>query len=255
MANYKVNITGLDTSTLKTWSSSKTLEEIARYKKGECTIDDIVINNLRLVLSCLHSIRRADMNMDDLFQVGVLGLIKAINNFDLQREVMFSTYAYPMIKGEIRRFVRDNVSVAKVSRQIYDLAYKIMNFQEEYLYEYGSEAPLEAIENHFSIKDYEIKEALDSISPISYLSDTLIGDEDITLYDIIPSEKHSYEKQMNRISLREGISHLDDIERDIINYRYYMGLTQSETSKKLKISQAQISRLETKALKKLRKYF
>lgn len=133
MSEYKVNITGLNTGSLKSWSSEKTLNAIKEYKEGKIPIDDIVINNLKLVLSCIQEFKNNKDNMDDMFSNGVLGLIKAINNFDLNRTVMFSTYAVPMIKGEVRRYIRECQNIVKVSRKIKDLAYNVIAIQDDYL--------------------------------------------------------------------------------------------------------------------------
>lgn len=255
MSNYKVNITGLDTNNLKSWPRKKTLEEIARYQKKEIPIDSIVMGNLRLVLSAIQEFKNLKINLDDLFQVGVLGLIKAIENFDLSKNVMFSTYAVPMVKGEIRRYLRDNQTLIKVSRPIKDLAYQIMATQERYQRENGEDPTFAYLEKQLGVTGYQIKEALDSLSPLASLEDNVGGDDELVLYDIVPEDKDNVYKYKQHLALKEGLEHLKDLERTIIDRRYYQGQTQMEVAEDLHISQAQVSRLEKSALVYLRKYF
>lgn len=255
MSEYKVNITGLNTGSLKSWSSEKTLNAIKEYKEGKIPIDDIVINNLKLVLSCIQEFKNNKDNMDDMFSNGVLGLIKAINNFDLNRTVMFSTYAVPMIKGEVRRYIRECQNIVKISRKIKDLAYNVIAIQDDYLQKNGTLPSIEYLEKTLDAKGYEIKEALDSLSPTLSLDDPINSDEDMILSDVIPSDKDYVANYRDMISLKEGIENLDCLEKEIIDKRYYQDMTQMEVAKDLDISQAQVSRIEKSALKSLRKYF
>ncbi|HBD05921.1 MAG TPA: RNA polymerase sigma-G factor [Firmicutes bacterium] len=255
MSNYKVNITGIDTSKLKTWPSNKTLEAIKEYQDGKKSMDDIVLNNLKLVLASVQEFKQSKSNLDDLFEVGVLGLIKAINNFDLTKNVMFSTYAVPMIKGEIKRYVRENQSIYKISRQLKEQAYEIMNLQDQYQLEHGEQAPIDYICEKMNMNGFEVKEALDSLSAVSSLSDQLSNDLDISLSDTISDDIDYKEKLNNRISLQKGLDSLNDLEYRIIRKRYYDGLTQMEVAKEFSISQAQVSRIEKGALSSMRKYF
>ncbi len=253
MADY--NITGIDTAKLKTWPSEKTLKSIEKYQNKEIPIDDIVLNNLKLVLSSIQEFKATKNNLDDLFEVGVLGLVKAINNFDLTKNVMFSTYAVPMIKGEVKRFVRDNQSLYKVSRQIKDQAYEIMNLQDKYQKEFGKLPTTEYISAKLNLTGYEIKEALDSLAITSSLQDQISNDVDISLQDIITDDIDYKSTLNNKIALKEGLESLNDIEYRIIKKRYYDGLTQMEVAKEFSISQAQVSRLEKSALSSIRKFF
>lgn len=255
VSSYKVNITGLDTNSLKSWPRQKTLDEIGRYQKKEIPIDSIVMGNLRLVLSAIQEFKNLKINLDDLFQVGVLGLIKAIDNFDLSKNVMFSTYAVPMVKGEIRRYLRDNQTLIKVSRPIKDLAYQIMSLQEKYQREHGEDPSFEYLEEKLSVTGYQIKEALDSLSPLASFEDNVGGDDDLVLYDIVPDDKDNVAKYKRHLALQEGLEHLKELERTIIDRRYYQGQTQMEVAQDLEISQAQVSRLEKGALASLKKYF
>lgn len=255
MADYKVNITGIDTAKLRSWPSKKTLEAIKNYQEGKISIDEIVINNLKLVLSSIQEFKSSNANLDDLFEVGVLGLVKAINNFDLTKNVMFSTYAVPMIKGEVKRFVRDNQSLYKISRQIKDQAYDILSLQEDYQRKFGKMPTTDYISAKLNLTGYEIKEALDSLGPTASLSDQVSNDIDISLQDVISDDLNYSETLSNKIAIQEGLSSLNDVEYRIIKRRYYDGLTQMEVAKEFDISQAQVSRLEKSALRSMRKYF
>ena len=257
MAVNKVVLTGVDTGKLVALSSEKTRELLIKYHSGDKSVkDELIYGNLKLVLSLVNKFTRRTDNLDDVFQIGVIGLIKAIENFDLTQEVKFSTYAVPMILGEIKRYLRDN-SFLRVSRQIKDRAYQAMKIKEEYLAKYQKEPTHEEIAKILNITPYEVNEALDAINTVSSLSEPLFNDfdESLELADTIASDPNSQTKLVNHLSLMEGINHLNDIEKKIIKKRYYDGMTQFEIAEEFDISQAQVSRLEKNALKTLKNYF
>lgn len=257
MAKNKVEIVGIDTNHLISLSSDETMELIKKYKETSKKeyFDKVVLGNLRLVLSSVnHFVRRVD-NLDDIFHIGVMGLLKSIENFDVTQNVKFSTYAVPMIEGEIRRYLRDNTPI-RISRQIKDLAYHYMKEKEKYLVEYGEIPSNEFLEKILNVSQLELQEAIESTYPLSSLSEPLYNDfdESILLEDTIASLHHDNEKMITYLSLKDGISKLPELQMQIIKKRYYEGLSQVEISSDLKISQAQVSRLEKEALKLLKKY-
>ena len=257
MAKYKVEISGLNTNYIKTLSNDVTLNLIKEYKNtnSKKIKDQIIHGNFKLVLSVVNKFQKRTDNLDDLFQIGVIGLIKAIDNFSLEHEVRFSTYAVPMIEGEIRRYLRDN-SFLRISRQIKDLSYQVLKEKEHIVNEYGHIPSLEELSKKFSVDKKKIIEALDANMPLSSLNDTLRGenDEALTLMDIIPETDNSDEKILLRISLHQGLEKLPEIERKIIKMRYYEDKSQVEIASLFDISQAQVSRLEKSAIEFLRKF-
>lgn len=257
MAKYKVEISGLNTNYIKTLSNDVTLNLIKEYKNtnSKRIKDQIIHGNFKLVLSVVNKFQKRTDNLDDLFQIGVIGLIKAIDNFSLEHEVRFSTYAVPMIEGEIRRYLRDN-SFLRISRQIKDLSYQVLKEKEHIVNEYGHIPSLEELSKKFSVDKKKIIEALDANMPLSSLNDTLRGEDDeaLTLMDIIPETDNSDEKILLRISLHQGLEKLPEIERKIIKMRYYEDKSQVEIASLFDISQAQVSRLEKSAIEFLRKF-
>ncbi len=257
MAKYKVEISGLNTNYIKTLSNDVTLNLIKEYKNtnSKKIKDQIIHGNFKLVLSVVNKFQKRTDNLDDLFQIGVIGLIKAIDNFSLEHEVRFSTYAVPMIEGEIRRYLRDN-SFLRISRQIKDLSYQVLKEKEHIVNEYGHIPSLEELSKKFSVDKKKIIEALDANMPLSSLNDTLRGEDDeaLTLMDIIPETDNSDEKILLRISLHQGLEKLPEIERKIIKMRYYEDKSQVEIASLFDISQAQVSRLEKSAIEFLRKF-
>ena len=257
MAKNKVEIVGVDTNKLISIKSNKTLELLKNYavSKSKEILDEIVNGNLKLVLSIVNKYNKQSESANDLFQIGTIGLLKAINNFDVNMEVKFSTYAVPMIDGEIRRYLRDS-NVMRISRQIKDTAYKIMKVKENFINEFGQFPTLEQISNELNLSPYEIQEALDSNMPLSSLSEPVYNDLDqsILLQDVISDPNTSADKIMLKLSIEEGINHLTVMERNIINQRYYQGKSQVEIASYYNISQAQVSRLEKNALITLKKY-
>lgn len=257
MAKYKVTINGVNTSKLKPMKNKETIELLEEYKNGnEDAQNKIVEGNLKLILSVVQKYGSRYDNMDDLFQIGVIGLIKAINNFSTDHQVRFSTYAVPMIDGEIKRFLRDNTPL-RISRQIKDLAYQALKMKEKYINEYSKEITEIELGQELNCSTYKIKEALDSILSISSLFEpnyNEVGDA-VYLIDQIKDEDNNYQKLSNLLTLSKGISTLDDIQKNIIKKRYYDDNTQSEIAQEFGISQAQVSRLEKSAIEVLKKYF
>lgn len=257
MAKYKVEISGLNTNYIKTLSNDVTLNLIKEYKNtnSKKIKDQIIHGNFKLILSVVNKFQKRTDNLDDLFQIGVIGLIKAIDNFSLEHKVKFSTYAVPMIEGEIRRYLRDN-SFLRISRQIKDLSYQVLKEKEHIVNEYGHIPSLEELSKKFSVDKKKIIEALDANMPLSSLNDTLRGEDDeaLTLMDIIPETDNSDEKILLRISLHQGLEKLPEIERKIIKMRYFEDKSQVEIASLFDISQAQVSRLEKSAIEFLRKF-
>ena len=257
MSNFKVNITGIDTNKLKVLKSDETIELLKRLRAGENVKDEIVMGNLKLVLSAVKPYRSQKYSLDDLFQIGVIGLIKSIDNFDVSKNVMFSTYAVPMIRGEIKRYVRDSVSILRVSRQVKDLAYHCFKAKEELTQQLERSPTYEEITKYLNIKKEQVKEAFESFNPVMSFSEPINNtDEDsLELYDIISDPEDLEEKVITNLTLKTALNSLDEIERRIIDNRYFEGLTQMEVAQEFNISQAQVSRLEKQALKNMRKFF
>lgn len=256
MAQYKVTITGIDTSRLVALSGNETLQLIKRYQNGERELKDtLVTGNLKLVLAVVNKFQKRNENLDDLFQIGTIGLLKAIDNFDLSQEVRFSTYAVPMIEGEIRRYLRDN-SFLRISRQIKDLAYKSLKEKERYQNEFGKSIEIEELAQKLEVEPYKIIESLEATNPIISLSEPLYNDfdESLELFDIVPAEQDGDKRFITRLSLQDGIEKLSDLEKGIIKKRYYEGKSQIEIASEYNISQAQVSRLEKSALEFLKKF-
>ena len=257
MAN-KVTICGLDTSTLPKLKDKEMTELLFKIKEGDENAKTLFINaNLRLVLSVIQRYMNKKQNPDDLFQVGCVGLLKAINNFDLSLNVKFSTYAVPMIIGEIRRYLRDGTAV-RVSRSIRDTAYKILLARDKLSKEKDHEEPtLEEIANELQMKTAEVAYALDAISePVSMHEPVYSdGNETVRVMDQIADSKNNQDEWIEDFALKDALKKLGDRERQILLLRYYLGKTQMEVSDYIGISQAQVSRLEKEAIDKMRKGF
>lgn len=255
LSNYKVNITGLNTNEIKVLTNDEMRELFIKYKSGDKKAKEQLINgNLKLILSILKSFNHSNLNLDDLFQVGVIGLIKAIDNFDLSYNLKLSTYAVPLILGEIKRYVRDNTLV-RVSRSIKDLAHKIIKFKDEYVMTYGYEPSSNVIAKHFSIDEYMISFVLDSLKEPNSLFEPIYNDggDTIYLFDQIADNKENIQNKELILSLRKSLCAIKKRERDILISRYITGKTQTELSNELNISQAQVSRIEKSAINKVRK--
>ena len=255
MQYNRVEICGVNTSKLKVLKEKEKTELLRRMHSGDKSARDELINgNLRLVLSVVQRFTNRGENPDDLFQVGCIGLIKAIDNFDINQNVRFSTYAVPMIIGEIRRYLRDN-SALRVSRSMRDTAYKILQAREKLTAETGREPTEEEIAASLGIPRQEIALALDAISDPVSLSDPVFSDgsESLTVMDQVRDTKNTDEQWVERIALREAISTLGEREKRILALRFFDGRTQMEVASEVGISQAQVSRLEKNAIRTLRK--
>ena len=255
MAKHKVDITGINTSDIKVLSNAETTELFIRMKNGDETAKDLLINgNLKLVLSILKRFGNNKYNMDDLFQVGVIGLIKAIDNFDVTLGLRLSTYAVPLIIGEVKRYIRDNTQV-RVSRSIKDLAYKIIKFQDDYMSVHGIKPNNEMISEALGIEEFEISFALDSLKDPMSLFEPIYNDGGDTIYlsDQIADIKDKNTDKDMLISLRKALQKIKKREKDILVSRFIVGKTQMEIADTLGISQAQVSRIEKSAIENVRK--
>ena len=256
MSKYKVELTGINTSNLKVLTSEETKELFIRYNNGdELAKDELIKGNLKLVLSILKKFNKNNkFNMDDLFQVGVIGLIKAIDNFDISLNLKLSTYAVPLIIGEVKRYIRDNTSI-RVSRSIKDLAYKIIKYQDEFLTINGILPSNEQIAKYFNIEEYEISYAIDALKDPMSIYEPIYNDGGDTIYlsdQIKDNKDYNTDKDM-LISMRKALLKIKEKEKDVLIDRFIVGKTQTEIASELGISQAQVSRLEKNAIKTLKK--
>lgn len=252
----KVEICGVNTSKLPVLSEEQKAELFERIRAGDTKArQEFIYGNLRLVLSILHRFTNRGENADDLFQIGCIGLIKALDNFDPSHDVKFSTYAVPMIIGEIRRYLRDNNSI-RVSRSMRDTAYKALAVKERLTAAAGSEPTVEQIARELNLPREEVSVALDAIlDPVS-LQEPIYhdGGDAVFVMDQIADEKNADDLWLEKISLNEAMSHLSDREKHILNLRFFKGKTQMEVANEIGISQAQVSRLEKCALSHMRKF-
>ena len=256
MALNKVEICGVNTAKLPLLNDEEKDALFARIKEGDETEKEEYIKaNLRLVLSVIKRFGSTNENPDDLFQIGCIGLIKAINNFNPELEVKFSTYAVPMIIGEIRRYMRDNNSI-RVSRSLRDTAYKAIYAKENYMKRNMKEPTVQEIADEIGISKEEIVYALDAIQAPVSLNEPVYNDSGDALYvmDQISDKKNREEKWVEDLSLQAAMEHLDERERYIIQLRFFEGKTQMEVAREIRISQAQVSRLEKNALRLMRQY-
>ena len=253
MSKNKVEISNLNTSNIKVLSNDEMIELFKKYQNGDLKAKEELINgNLKLVLSILKKYNNRCDNMDDLFQVGCIGLIKAIDNFDLSFDVKFSTYAVPLIIGECKRTLRDNNSL-RVARSIKDNAYKIMKIKDDIIKKEGKEPSIEELKKISGLDEYEISLALDSTKEPMSMFEPIYNDGGDTIYleDQIGSIEN-YTKE-DYISLKEALKKIKEKERYILVQRYIIGKTQSELANELAISQAQISRLEKSGIDNIKK--
>ncbi len=252
----KVIIAGVDTSKLPKLKSADMVELMKKVKSGDSQARDyFVVANLRLVLSVVHRFGAKGDRADDMFQVGCVGLMKAIDNFDDTLNVKFSTYAVPMIIGEIKRFLRDNNSV-RVSRSLRDVAYKALQAKEELSKKQVEEPSLDQIASLIEVPVKTVTFALDAISETVSLSEPIYtdGSDTIHLLDQIADTKNTDEVLHENISIKDAIKTLSGREKSILMMRYYIGKTQVEVSEEIGISQAQVSRLEKNALKSIKEF-
>ena len=256
MALCKVEICGVNTATLPLLKEAEKEELFKRIREGDKEAKELYIKgNLRLVLSVIQRFSGSSENIDDLFQIGCIGLIKAINNFDVTQQVKFSTYAVPMIIGEIKRYLRDNNSI-RVSRSRRDTAYKAIYAKEELTKKNQKEPTIMEIASEIGINKEDIVLALDAIQSPMSLYDPVYSEGGDTLYvmDQISDKKCSEDNWVQDLVLSNAIKRLSDREKQIITLRFYEGKTQMEVAEEVGISQAQVSRLEKNALKSMRKY-
>lgn len=251
----KVEICGINTSRLKVLKNEETMELLRRTKEGDFNAREALISgNLRLVLSVIQKFSGRGENADDLFQVGCVGLIKAIDNFDINQPVRFSTYGVPMIVGEIRRYLRDN-SAIRVSRSMRDTAYRVMQAREKLMAATQREPTVEQIAKELDIPREEVVFAMDAIvDPVSLFEPVYSdGGDAVCVMDQVKDNKNTDEHWLEQIALKDALGRLGERERRILALRFYEGKTQMEVSTEVGISQAQVSRLEKNALKMIRK--
>lgn len=257
MNSNKVVITGIDTNSLPKLSGKEQMELMLKIKQGDSVArEKFAIANMRLVLSVLQRFRGRCNYTDDLFQVGCVGLMKAIDNFDVSQNVKFSTYAVPMIIGEIKRFLRDNNSV-RVSRSLRDTAYKVLKAREELIKNNSEEPDVDMVADFLQIPVSEVAIALEAISEPMSLCDPVYNDGEDTIYlmDQVSDSKDCEEKWIENLNLKDALLKLNEREKEIVRLRYYIGKTQMEVSEEIGISQAQVSRLEKNAIKEIKKAF
>lgn len=256
MAYNKVEICGVNTSKLPVLNEEEKRALFDRILEGDEEAEkEYVYGNLRLVLSVVQRFANRGEYMDDLFQVGCIGLIKAVKNFDITQNVKFSTYAVPMIVGELRRHLRDYTSI-RVSRSLRDTAYRALQVKERLMNEKGAEPSVEEIAKELDIKKEDVVMALDAIQdPVSLFEPVYHdGGDAIYVMDQVKDEKNKDAKWLENISIKEAMDKLGEREKKIIDLRFFQGKTQMEVSEEVGISQAQVSRLEKSALKHMRKY-
>lgn len=252
----KVEICGVNTSKLPVLTREEKDALFIKIKKGDMQAREMFVKgNLRLVLSVIQRFSGRGENPDDLFQVGCIGLIKAIDNFDLSQNVQFSTYAVPMIIGEIRRYLRDNNSI-RVSRSLKDIAYKAMHVRERLTKKNSKEPTISEIAKELDLPKEDVVMALDAIAdPVSLFEPVYHdGGEAIYVMDQVKDSKNNDENWLQSIALSEAMKRLGEREKHILDLRFFKSRTQMEVAKEIGISQAQVSRLEKSALKQLRKY-
>ena len=252
----KVEICGVNTARLKVLSQKEMEKLLVQAKQGDdLARQQLIEGNLRLVLSVIQRFDKRGESPDDLFQVGCIGLIKAIANFDPDKQVRFSTYVVPMIAGEVRRYLRDN-SVIRVSRSLRDVAYRVLQCKEAMITRLGREPSLEEIAQELELTVEEVSEAMDAVcAPVS-LYDPVYADggDPLTVMDQVRDTRNTEGNWMERIALREAFQALGDREKQILSMRFYDGKTQMEVAGLVGISQAQVSRLEKGAISTMRKH-
>lgn len=252
----KVEICGVNTSELPVLKNKQMMELLVKIKAGnEEARQQFVRGNLRLVLSVIQKFNNRGENIDDLFQIGCIGLIKAIDNFDLSQNVRFSTYAVPMIIGEIRRYLRDNNPI-RVSRSLKDIAYKALQVRERLVRSNAKEPTVSEIAKELDLSVEDVVMALDAIQDPISLFDPVYQDngDAIFVMDQVQDKKDTDENWLQEIALKEAIKKLNSREKLVLDLRFYKGRTQIEVAEEIGISQAQVSRIEKNALKNMKKY-
>jgi len=254
MARHKVEISGVNTSDIKVLSSQETLELFKKMKEGDpFARNDLINGNLKLVLSIIQKFSNKVDNLDDLFQVGCIGLVKAIDNFDTSYDVKLSTYACPLIIGEIKRYIRDS-SVLRISRGIKDIAYKTLKLKEELMSSEGIEPSNSEVAKILGVSEYDVTYALEALrEPVSMYEPIYNdGGDTIYLFDQISDKKDEYDLDI-KLALNKAIDKLKPREQQILQDRFVVGKTQMEIAEELGISQAQISRIEKSAINNIKK--
>lgn len=254
MARHKVDICGVNTANMKVLTNEENKELFQKLKEGDSFArEDLINGNLKLVLSILRKFNGKTDNLDDLFQVGCLGLVKAIDHFDSSYDVKLSTYAVPMILGEIKRYLRDNSSL-RVSRSIKDLAYKTLKLKEELVTSNGIEPTDKEIASILGVTEFEISNALESLREPMSMYEPIYNDggDTIYLFEQIGNKKEEYDLDY-KLAVDKAMSNLKARDRQILEERFIIGKTQMEIASELGISQAQISRIEKNAIKVLKK--
>ncbi len=253
----KVEIAGVNTAKLPTLSNKEKEELLIKVKNGDNEAREKFINgNLRLVLSAIQRFYNRGESADDLFQIGCVGLIKAIDNFDLSQNVQFSTYAVPMIIGEIRRYLRDNNSI-RVSRSVRDMAYKVLQVKEKMTKQTGKEPSVEEIAKELGIEKEEIAFSLEAIQDPISLQEPIYkdGTENLYVMDQVKDDKNIDEKWVEDLTIAQALNKLNKREKEIIGKRFFCGRTQMEVADEIGISQAQVSRLEKGAIGRIKKIY
>ena len=251
---HKVEICGVNTSSLPVLKREEKQKLMLRIKEGDkLAREEFVNGNLRLVLSVIQRFSQRGEYMDDLFQIGCIGLIKAIDNFDLSQNVQFSTYAVPMIIGEVRRYLRDNNSI-RVSRSLKDIAYRALNVKEQLINKNQKEPTIDEIAKEMEMKKEEVVFALESIVEPMSLFEPVYNDsgDAVFVMDQVKDEKNSDTNWIEEIALNEAMSRLSEREKKVLDLRFFQGRTQMEVAEEIDISQAQVSRIEKKAILSMR---
>lgn len=252
----KVYICNIDTASIPRLTNDETTQILNQIKAGNnLAKEHFIYCNMRLVLSVAQRFCDTRESMDDIFQVGCVGLMKAIDNFDLTLNVRFSTYAVPMIVGEIKRFLRDS-SCMRVSRSLRDTAYMVLKSKEKLSKDRTDEVSLEEIATDLNLTLFEVVDAIDAISMPVSLDDAMYndGDDEVMLLDHLADESQNCDKWLQNVDLKDAVSNLPEREKQILDLRYFEGKTQMEVSDEIGISQAQVSRLEKNALAQIKKY-
>ena len=254
MSKYKVDITGIDTSSIKVLTNEENIELFKKMHEGDpFARDDLINGNLKLVLSILKKFNNKVDNLDDLFQVGCLGLVKAIDNFDTSYNVTLSTYACPLIIGEMKRYIRDNIPL-RISRSVKDLAYKIIKLKDELTTKDGKVPTDEYLANILNVSEYEIANAINSLKEPISMYEPIYNDGGDTIYlcDQLSCPKEEYDKEL-KLALEKAMEKLKKRELQILKDRFIIGKTQMEIASELGISQAQISRIEKNVITNIKK--
>ena len=255
MSKYKVDITGINTNELRVLKNNEMLELFKKMHEGDkFAKEDIINGNLKLVLSIIKKYNNGKYDMNDLFQIGCIGLIKAVDNFDTSIGVMFSTYAVPLILGEVKRFIRDS-NVVRITRSVRDNSYKILQYKDEYLIKHGKEPTNDEICEALDLSAYDLANAMDSLKEPVSIFEPIFNDGGDTIYllDQLADTRNANMDRDMLISLRRALLKIKDRERSILTDRYIIGKTQTEIAEELGVSQAQVSRIEKSAINNVKR--